>query len=290
MKKVMYPILGMFCAMMILSSCGDDDTTESFSLSIAGLEDLGSAYQYEGWIIVDGSPVTTGLFSVDADGNLSKSSFDVEAADLEAASTFVLTIEPSPDSDPAPSDTHVLAGDFSGNTASLTVGHGAALGNDFSSSAGTYILATPTDDVDTNEDSGVWFLDNSSGSPMAGLDLPTLPAGWVYEGWAVINGTPITTGTFTSFNIADNSAAFSGVNPGPPFPGEDFLTNAPTGSTFPASLLGGTAVISIEPSPDNSTAPFTFKPLVHNIPSNAATHSAIQMDQNLSFPSGTVSR
>jgi len=224
----MYPILGMFCAMMILSSCGDDDTTESFSLSIAGLEDLGSAYQYEGWIIVDGSPVTTGLFSVDADGNLSKSSFDVEAADLEAASTFVLTIEPSPDSDPAPSDTHVLAGDFSGNTASLTVGHGAALGNDFSSSAGTYILATPTDDVDTNEDSGVWFLDNSSGSPMAGLD--------------------------------------------------------------PASLLGGTAVISIEPSPDNSTAPFTFKPLVHNIPSNAATHSAIQMDQNLSFPSGTVSR
>ncbi len=280
---------------MMFASCSDDDDTQttdmdSFDLSINGLEDLGSDYLYEGWIIVDGSPVTTGTFSVDADGHLSKTSFSVGKDDLANATKFVLTIEPSPDSDPSPSDVHILAGDFSGNSAALTIRDSAALGNDFGTAAGSYILATPTDGMENNENSGIWFLDLSTGSPSVGLDLPTLPDGWAYEGWAVINGTPVSTGTFTEVDMMDDAAPFSGTMAGPPFPGEDFLSNAPSGLSFPTDLAGGTAVISIEPVPDNSSAPFLLKPLVGQIPSDAQDHVSYEMGQNLAFPTGEVTR
>jgi hypothetical protein len=257
------------------------------TLNIQGLEDLGPQARYEGWIIVNGSPVSTGLFSVDAEGEMSRKAFFVERADLAAAAAFVLTIEPVPDPDPAPSAVHLLGGDFSGSRAALSIGHPAALGNDFSKAAGQFILATPTDNSTSNENSGIWFLV----SGQAGLVLPTLPAGWVYEGWAVINGVPVTTGTFTSPSGADASAPFSGPNAGPPFPGEDFLVNAPAGLSFPTNLAGGMAVISIEPSPDNSSAPFTLKPLVGPIPANATDHTAYPMNLNAgSFPTGTAAR
>lgn len=154
---------------------------------------------------------------------------------------------------------------------------------------GKFILATPTDGPDTNEDSGIWFLSLAGGSPAKGLVLPTLPAGWKYEGWAVINGKPVTTGTFLKTDMPDESGTFSGPLPAPPFPGEDFLVNAPAGLTFPASLKGGAAVISIEPVPDNSPAPFLLKPLAAGISSNALVHTDILLHQNLgSFPTGTV--
>ena len=94
----------------------DDDSEGNLVLNISGLEDLGSDYAYEGWIIVDGQPVTTGVFTVDSEGDLNENEFEVDAAQLENATTFVLTIEPSPDNDPAPSDVHILAGDFMGNS------------------------------------------------------------------------------------------------------------------------------------------------------------------------------
>ena len=184
------------------TSCKKDDdnptpTTGNLSLNLSGLEDLGNDYAYEGWLIVNGNAVSAGIFTVDASGNLSKSSFEIDLDDLNNATAYVLTIEPSPDSDPAPSSIHILAGDFSGNSASLTVGHSAAIGDDFSSSTGSYILATPTDGgMTSDENSGVWWLDPAAG-PGAGLSLPTLPNGWQYEGWAVIDGIPVTTGKFT---------------------------------------------------------------------------------------------
>lgn len=275
------------------ASCSDDDdnsTTgnETLTLDLTGLENLGAGYAYEGWVIVDGAPVSTGVFTVNDEGVLSDRTFSVPS--LSEASTFVLTIEPSPDNDPSPSAVHLVAGDFDGNSASLDVGHSAALNNDFESSTGNFILATPTDSDDTNEYSGVWFLDNSSGAPVAGLDLPELPEGWIYEGWAIIDGSPVTTGKFSSTNSADNAAAYSGPNPGPAYPGEDFLLNAPSGLTFPTNLT--TAVISIEPVPDNSAAPFLLKPLVGAIAENAEVHTVIPMNNNAiaTNPQGSVSR
>ena len=279
---------------MIMVSCGDDNTTSDnqLNLNLSGLESLGSDYAYEGWIMVDGSPKTTGVFTVDSDGNASETSFEVAAEDLEKATAFILTIEPSPDADPAPSAVHILAGDFSADNATLTVSHSAAIGTDFTEATGKYILATPTDGMDNNEDSGVWFLDNSSGSPEAGLSIPALPEGWAYEGWAVIDGTPMTTGTFTSASGSDSASTFSGSAGGPPYPGEDFIQNAPAGLTFPTNLQGATIVVSVEPVPDNSPAPFALKPLVGMTAANAELHTVLDMANNAvaTNPTGTASK
>jgi hypothetical protein len=162
-----------------------------------------------------------------------------------------------------------------------------------STATGDYILATPTDGTNgTDENSGVWWLNNSSGSAVAGLSLPALPAGWEYEGWAVINGTPVSTGKFTSVSGADLAAPYSGTTAGPAFPGEDLLTNAPSGLNFPTDLAGQKVVISIEPSPDNSAAPFLLKPLVGEVPATATDHTVYNMANNAagSNPTGTVTK
>lgn len=277
-------------AASIFSACGNTDDLSNLDLNITGLEDLGADYAYEGWVIVDGAPVSTGTFTVNESGALSQSSFEVDAANLEAATMFVLSIEPVPDSDPAPAPTKLLSGAFSDNSATLAT---ATVGDGFDAATGYYFLATPTGTGAANEEfSGIWFIDNSSGSMQPGLDLPALSDGWKYEGWVVIDGTPLSTGTFTSGSGSDASAPFSGANGGPAFPGEDFLINAPSGITFPTDLRGKTAVISIEPSPDNSAAPFALKPLVSNIPAGLTPMTATAMMNNTgaSFPVGSVNR
>jgi len=268
----------------------------TLELSFTGLEALANGFYYEGWAIVDGAPVTTGKFNVGSDGSLvtltgaaiAGGAFET-GMDLANASAIVITIEPSGDTDAVPAETHIVSGTVLGGSASLSVGDGSALGDDFTSATGAYILATPTNGADNDENSGIWFLSLESGSPAAGLDLPTLPSGWAYEGWAVIGGTPVTTGRFTALDAVDLDDPFSGTEAGPPFPGEDFLVNAPAGLTFPTDLAGATAVISIEPEPDDSSAPFTLKPLVGGIDAAAVDHVTYSIANNASgFPTGTA--
>lgn len=291
MKKV-YTLLFLALAFFTFSCDNDDDTPADadLTLNLEGLEALGANFVYEGWLIVDGLPVSTGTFT-----SVSfPQSFTVDYDDLMSATKFVLSIEPAVDSDPGPASTKILVGDFSGNSATVNTG----IVGDFMSSTGSYILATPTDGEMSNENSGIWFLDPTSGTPMAGLDLPTLSAGWKYEGWAVIGGMPVSTGTFTNVAATDDFDGFSGPMPLPApngadgfFPGEDFLINAPAGLIFPTDLESGTAVISVEPFPDDSPTPFTLKPLVGAIPAGAMDHTLYTMGQNLgSLPKGSVSR
>ncbi len=275
------------------STTAPPNTTGNLNLNITGLGDLGAAAMYEGWIIVNNSPVTTGKFSVNSNGQLSQTSFSVNSSDLSSASKFVLTIEPVPDPSPNPSGVKILAGEFSGNTANLTIGDSSAIANNFMSSTGTYVLATPTNGQMTNELSGVWFLDLSGGTPHQGLMLPILPSQWQYEGWVVIPGHgPLSTGKFTDPNASDMSSQYSGTMAGPPFPGEDLLMNAPAGFTFPTNLQGATFVITVEPNPDNSTSPFFLKPLSATASSTAADHTNYPMTNNASSndPTGTASR
>jgi hypothetical protein len=288
MKSYISIVALLFC----LASCKKNEEKEAnLSLSINGLEDLGANARYEGWLLVDGSPITTGTFTVNASGQLSKKDFSVDKLKLQNATAFVLTVEPFPDTDPAPSAQHLLAGDFTAANASLTIGHPAALNTNFSTAVGKYVLATPTTTITTDELSGLWFLNLSSGTPAAGLSLPALPTGWKYEGWALINGKPVTTGTFSSGIGADGAAPFSGTAMAPPFPGEDFIMNAPSGVSFPTNLSGGLAVVSVEPFPDNSPAPFLLKPLAATIPNPALDHVTYNMMLNSSsFPTGSATR
>lgn len=282
--------------------CDDDESTapslsnNTLVLSLTGVQTLQNGYHYEGWAIVDGAAVTTGKFNVDANGIIVDLSDNVITGgefetdmDLSDATAIIITIEPNGDTDTTPAATHYLAGGVTSLSSTLTVGNASALGDNFSTAAGNYILATPTDTVSTDENSGIWFLSLASGSPAVGLTLTDLPSGWVYEGWAVIDGSPVTTGTFTDVAAVDFSHQFSGSVDGPPFPGEDFLNNAPSGLTFPTDLAGATAVISIEPSPDDAATPFTLKPLVGSIATNATDHVTYTMDNNSSgFPTGTA--
>jgi hypothetical protein len=281
-----------------LAAC-DGSTSPSGNhlvLDFTGLEPLTNGFHYEGWAITPSGPVSTGKFNVGSGGALvtvggatiSGGDFATNV-DLDAATAIVITIEPAGDVDAVPAATKVLAGALAARSATLQISATQALGTSFSTAAGKFILATPTNGMNNNETSGIWVLELVGGSPVAGLSLPTLPAGWVYEGWAVINGTPVTSGTFSSVSSADASAPFSGPQPGPPFPGEDYLENAPSGLTFPTNLSGGMAVITVEPVPDDSPAPFTLKPLTGAIPANAADHMTFSMTLNsASFPTGTA--
>ena len=61
----------------------------------------------------------------------------------------------------------ILAGTLANGSASLAVSATEALATNFSSASGKCILATPTDGMNTNETSGIWFLEAVSGSPVS---------------------------------------------------------------------------------------------------------------------------
>jgi len=282
-----YSWLLIFAAFITLASCNDDDDTVTIvyplSMDIENLADLGDDYVYEGWIIIDGEPVSTGIFTVDSDGNTSVDGFDVSQDLLDQATKFVLTIEPAVDDDPAPSAIKLLSGDFSGGQAEVNVDE---MVGDFSSISGGFILATPTSEVAGKDLQGIWFIDVPG--PVAGLELPELNDGWVYEGWVVFD-SPFSTGTFSEAEGADSGNPYSGPNDAPPFPGEDFLFDPTTGDELTETLAGKTVVISIEPDPDNSEAPFQLKPLATTVIDDPESGVFYELENQVStFPSGTV--
>ena len=244
-----------------------DDATNArhrIDLTLTGLEPL-RAGAYEGWLIFGADKVSTGTFT------------DVAAVtmysdrDPAGADKFVLTIEPSPDADPGPSGIIALAGDIPAGAASAALAFDA----DLSTASGGYILRTPTDDAagaTTNDSSGVWFV-NVPG-PVAGLTLPALPSGWVYEGWGVTQGVPLSTGRFTDAGAADLASPYS--DGGPPFPGEDFLTDLPAQMQPPVDLADGNSMVVISVEPDlagvdpTGDGPFAIKPLAADVPMGLA--------------------
>jgi len=82
-----------------VTSCNKDEEpaiqtpeTSTLGMNFTNLPALGDDYAYEGWIIVDGAPNTTGIFNVDANGNLDKTSFQIDVDKLARATTYALTI------------------------------------------------------------------------------------------------------------------------------------------------------------------------------------------------------
>jgi|GEM_PF-3447307 len=141
-------LLLIFTASFITAcSTSSESNSDIIAIELSGVEPLQNGFHFEGWVIINGSPFTTGKFNVDIDGNLITLSgsailngeFTVDA-DLSAATTFVLSIEPSGDVDDIPSETHHLSGDISKGRSTLSFTHGASLGNDFTSASGSFIL------------------------------------------------------------------------------------------------------------------------------------------------------
>jgi len=150
---------------------------------------------------------------------------------------------------------------------------------------GAFQLATPTDgDNLINERSGVWFGDISENTSR--LNLPTLPMGWVYEGWAVVDNQPLTTGRFKDTNSADSLSTFSSLKAeSPSFPGEDFLFDPPIQvfpeQVFPVDLAGQIINISVEPDiagkDPTGSSPFPINILTARVPSRPQTGTLFSM-------------
>lgn len=277
-----------------LAQSGAEDLTLSFTNLMPLDESVDGLY--EGWAIIGGAPVSTGVFNVNASGQPVEPGtgmvieFFATGVDLAGATDIKISLEPVGDSDPGPSGLIVLGGMIDGETAELQA---ALPGLDMLPMAmANYILATPSDnDVDTtNDNQGVWYL--SMPGPVAGLTgLPDLGSNWVYEGWAVdVSGAspmPYSTGTFTMAEGFDSDMA--GCNGGGPgFPGQDF-TAFHCGPVLDLDSGDFALVISIEPVPDNSPAPFQFKPLAGMVPTDAVgMGNCLENQTTATFPVGVA--
>jgi hypothetical protein len=268
------------------------------TLSFSNLPPLneGTEGLYEGWAIIDGMPVSTGVFNVNTSGQPVMpgggsviATFPVGDS-IGLASSIKISLEPADDVDPGPSGLIVLGGDVESETTMLTA---AVPGLDMlMTSGGSYILATPSDNgVDPgNDDQGIWFL--AMPGPMAGLtNLPDIGPNWKYEGWVVdVSGSgpvPYSTGTFDMADGFDSDEAGC-MGGGPPFPGQDY-TAFHCGPVLDLDSGDFAAVISIEPVPDNGPGPFMFKPLAGPIPTDALTEGGMVGNQVANtFPTGTA--
>jgi hypothetical protein len=234
---------------------------------------------YEGWVVKGTRKLSAGVFNVrerpEGDVVLLRSPIDPARADM-----IVVTIEPVPDPDPGPSTVAILAGEPGAHLAALR------FPIDLRSVAGSFILATPTDDDPANETAGVWFIDPTRPGPS--LTLPALPAGWAFEGWGVTQAVALTTGRFATPTGPDLGRPFSGPNPGPPFPGEDFLTNLPAGVVPPVNLADGGSRVVLTLEPDiggqdpTGPAPFSIRPLAGAVPAGASAGTSLPLTRDLS--------
>lgn len=227
----------------------DTQNISSFEVSLNGLPTLPGSLTYVGWFDGDDIPATY-LFDQDADANgkIYYNNPQTPLKFLDSAQIFYITIENKSDvgtPDFRPSSRIILQGRFTKGAANLVISENA---DKFASARAKYTLDTPTSDSDTIKFyNGLWFVDSlSAGTPAAGLDLPALFSGWIYEGWVEVGGQKISTGRFSNPQVADLFNDFSGSLPGYPFPGEDFINNPPAGATFPLDLRGGKVYISLE--------------------------------------------
>jgi len=292
MKK--FNLLILLLTAVFLASCSGDDSVDrsDVTIDISGLEKLDSGSEYQAWLVTGTNLVSLGRFT---DVNFPKT-FQALTGQVDDAEGFVLSIEPGNDPSSDISESIILTGNFVGNAATVDV---TDTFGSYTSASGQFVLQTPTDDITTNENSGLYWYVPSTGQP--GLKLPALPSGWKYEGWVTLQGASgdvnVSTGKFTNVNNADETDVFSrNINPAPDFPGEDFvnvsLLSQLYGITTAPSLLGRTAFITIEPNPDNDeTKPFVLRPLTGTITEESGSTVTNKMQINTaSFPVGRVTK
>lgn len=273
--KNQFKLILCFFILLFVTSCNDDENVyinqaNKLEINLRNLPQLPQGSIYEGWLVLPSGKVSTGRFTVDSDGVPSITSFESEQ--VAVATSYLVSIEPANETGQAletPSNVILLAGDFSGNSTLISMADSRALGTDFSGAKGIYEINTPT--TLTNEDrfSGVWFTN---------LTLPTLEDGWIYEGWAEINGTLFSTGRFLNPTKADDSAQYSGTEPAPDKPGEDFVQG---NTSFPINLQGATLFISVEPNENDAPNVFGVKPLMTIVPTDAIPVTNYDFEQTL---------
>lgn len=293
------PLLLMaITGLSLFTACGGDDDAPPAAVPAAranieldlreDLAELSDSYVYEGWIVVDGAPISTGRFT-----KTDKSqTFSVLKTNWTKATEFILSVELKTGDDPAPSDLKIFKAPFVGDLGEISVNDVIA---DFSNASGEFVLAAPTSaDPVADAKSGIWFIKGTG----PGLSLPVLKAGWIYEGWVIGTDSdgkdlPLSTGKFSDPSAPDLANDFVGPNPAnePPFPGEDFLQEPSTydvDTTFPVDLSGRTVVISIEPVVDaDKKEPFFLKPMTGEATNFNGAANVLSL-KTTTFPRGDI--
>jgi hypothetical protein len=251
---------------------------------------------YELWVTTETEDISLGKFILNAEGELENSIGVIEDSIfplpelVEEVRGGKITISES--LDPRTEDNVLfLEGDLSKDRVAL------AFPQSFQEASGRFMLATPTDNNTLiNERSGLWFGDVLRNNPA--LDLPALPDGWVYEGWAVLEeNVTLTSGRFINDSSPDRFAGFSDTQGSAPgFPGEDFLKDPPVAVfpdlSFPLDLAGGRVEITIEPETlagdPTGAGKFPFPVLQTNIPRRAEALQFIELLPNEELPSSLL--
>ena len=308
MKKI--TTLAIIAIGLVFTSCSnnDEETVKTITQSFQNLPDLGANYVYEGWLIVGTEKISTGRFTNTEGANYSSGLIDIVKAD--AATTYVLTIEPTSETGAdllSPSGRIFSKGEFTNSTATPSTDDTLFAGsNNLETATGNFFLKAPSVGTTGSDANGIWFIDALPPTTGGFTNLPTLADGWVYEGWVVVpdasgTPTPVSTGRFTDPNAADesffgaaNTNEFKGPNGVPPFPGEDFIVDPNSrypGVTFPIDLQNATVVVSIEPTTNDAATPFGLKPFAIKLTNQAvATTVTITNDYSGKAISGTVNR
>jgi len=302
MKLRIFPFL-----LLLFSACDSNGPTDNVEAGLRTLQmkinnatPLPSGFHYEGWvtIVTDGgsSERSTGKFNIDSDGNLINLNNELieddlfqTAFDMTSAMHYSVSIESPQDGNSSPSMTRLLGGDFRDLRAELSTAHAGGIDERLSLSAGTFILASPTDTTSTNEDHGLWFINLTAGPLARGLRVPFPLQGWNYQGWAIIDGIEVSTGIIQGLSTSDNAAPHSGPLTGYSYPGEDFLVNPPAGLEFPTSIKGARVVVTLEPDPDIGPSASPLEILNGRVPQNSSVNFTYNLTSNFdNLPTGIV--
>jgi hypothetical protein len=281
-------------------ACGN--TPRQFNPLPAALGDLrGLALGFEGllplrdeegryavWVSLDNRDIVgLGPFNVDDAGrpiNPNGEVIERFTADrnLFSAVSVLITIEPGGLPGATPGQAAILQGPFIDGVAQLSVPAPILVDQ----IRGSYRVFTPTDGPDTNEGSGVWAV-SVDDEPL--LALPPLNNVYAWEHYMIINGQTLTMGRFLTPTAADFANPFSGPEPAPEFPGEDFLVNAPAGLDFPADLGGARLLLTLEPRLNDTADPSQLVVLEAILPAGLQGGEIIEMtNRTADFPTGTA--
>jgi len=293
------PAFFVLTAALVFTGCDSGDSNEveaakvQVRLELDGLTPLQEGFRYRVWARVGVNNYATDPFNVTETGSyLNDAGQFVQntftfPVDVAEAREIYVSIEDKGGNDEQPSDTIVLGGEVSGSSASMSTEYDRSIGTSFAGESGQFMLFTPSDLDTNNETQGVWFATGSIPNLVAGLDLPVLPDGWIYESWVNVNGTLLSMGKFTSGSGQDLARPHSEPDT-PRFPGEDFLLNPPDGVTFPLDLSGAQVLITVEPNPDDVISPLGLQIMSGTIPSTPAPMTPYPISADLQLPSGTA--
>lgn len=281
MKK----LIPIFCFLMIFIGCTETDIineTGEMEITDISLPELPNGYFYQGWLLVDGSFVSAGSITNDSIANNYARFSKIDASDLSNAQSFAITVETSSG---APSDYVLLIGNFDGSTAQLnpntTASNGVrTLGQKISAGYTVQNASVPPEEAGNYGTNGIWFFKGSDDNkePTLGLDYHGLR----YQAWLIKtfegNDWYLNMGQIESDTIADNWRNFipAPFAPNiPDFPGEDFLQQPGSGTSypegfFPADVRGSKVVLTpIFTNYNNTETPFPIFLLRSDVPADA---------------------